>query len=260
MLPLHTDNKFSFEKFDLEGFSVIVWLPPDYHYHGKPKYPVFFMNDGQNLFDSSTSFSGVAWEADITAEKMIKNNEIESFIIVGICNRGEKRIYDYAPFKDKNRNDGGGAHEYLKFLIDKLIPLIRQKYRVKIKPENNAIGGSSLGGLFSLWAAYENPKIFGKAAVISPALWWNDNKIINLIRERKGIKLWIDMGKKEGEIIPEMNNPTKSTRMLVQKLQQLGYSPSSFIYKEYENGEHNEKSWAERFPEILKFLFPYKVN
>ncbi|MGM0607383.1 MAG: alpha/beta hydrolase [Candidatus Muiribacteriota bacterium] len=261
MLPIdaqfnNTNNNLL--KHQIDEWTIFVHLPQEYKFEIRKKYPVFYLHDGQNLFDPETSFSNVAWEADKQADKLIKEQKIEPLIIVGIANRGEKRIDDYSPYFDEKQGAGGKATEYLEGITQKIQPFINKKYRCKVKPYNTAIGGSSLGGLFSLWASYKKPLVFGKAAVISPSIWWSDRKILGEIKERKKIKLWIDMGKNEGETAQESKIMLMDARKLVQKLQNNGFSPGSFLYKEYEGATHHEKAWQERFWEVLTFLFPTK--
>jgi len=74
----------------LKPRDVIVWLPPGYAIEKDKRYPVLYMHDGQNLFDPITSFQGIDWQVDETAELLIKNQEINPIIIVGIYNTANR--------------------------------------------------------------------------------------------------------------------------------------------------------------------------
>jgi enterochelin esterase-like enzyme len=75
-----------------------VWLPPDYDGWGAVRYPVFYLNDGQNLFDPATAFAGVHWQVGETATRLIAEQKIRSLIIVGIDNT-KSRAREYIPYK-----------------------------------------------------------------------------------------------------------------------------------------------------------------
>jgi enterochelin esterase-like enzyme len=83
--------------------NVLVMLPPGYDEEPERRYPVFYMNDGQNLFDATTAFGGQEWHVDETADSMIRAGQIEPMIIVGIYNTGQHRIHEYTPSVDKKQ-------------------------------------------------------------------------------------------------------------------------------------------------------------
>src|SRR5436305_11263085 len=77
--------------------QVLVYLPPGYSRFSRRRYPVLYLHDGQNVFDAATSFGGVEWGVDETAQRLIRQNLIEPLIIVAVANTGEERIHEYAP-------------------------------------------------------------------------------------------------------------------------------------------------------------------
>src|SRR5262249_11718724 len=77
--------------------DVLVYLPRGYGRLSGRRYPVLYLHDGQNVFDAATSFSGVEWGVDETAERLTKENLIEPLIIVAVANMGEKRVDEYTP-------------------------------------------------------------------------------------------------------------------------------------------------------------------
>src|SRR5438132_13464021 len=99
--------------------DVLVYLPPGYSRFSRRHYPVFYLHDGQNVFDAATSFAGVEWGADETAERLIAAKLIEPLIIVAIANMGNDRIHEYAPTRGvidarakRKKRSRGRAREY----------------------------------------------------------------------------------------------------------------------------------------------------
>ena len=132
--------------------DVIVYLPPGYRKTKMKRYPVLYLQDGQNLFDGATSFiPGRDWGVDETAERLIKAGEIEPLIIVGIYNTGMDRLDEYTPTADDRLKKGGSADLYGRMLVDELKPFIDSSYRTNSGHEHTGLGGSSLGGLVSLY-------------------------------------------------------------------------------------------------------------
>ena len=236
-----------------------VWLPPDYETNKEQRYPVLYMHDGQNLFDAATAFIGIEWGADETADRLIRAGKILPLIIVGIANTPD-RMSEYTPWVDDSRKSGGKGDAYAKFLIDEVKPFIDKTYRTKPDRTNTGVAGSSLGGLISLHIAMTHPETFSKCAAISPALMWADGRIMKNIEAKpdglKGMRLWFDMGTREGRQIESFSSAVGWTRRLAKSLDGGGLKPGvDYRYMEVEGGEHNEGAWAARFDQILDFLY-----
>src|ERR1700745_3598721 len=77
--------------------DVLVYLPHRYRRFSRRRYPVLYLHDGQNVFDAATSFSGVEWSVDETAERLIRTKIIEPLIVVAVANVGEDRVHEYTP-------------------------------------------------------------------------------------------------------------------------------------------------------------------
>jgi predicted alpha/beta superfamily hydrolase len=231
--------------------TVLVYLPPGYD-GGEQRYPVLYLNDGQNVFDQATAFSD-EWRVDETAQQLIKSCRIEPLIIVGIYNAGDRRVDEYTPTVDPAKG-GGGADIYGRMLVDDLKPFIDATYRTLPDPENTALGGSSLGGLLTLYLGLRHPTTFGKLAVLSPSVWWGDGVIVREVEalpRKTPQRMWVDAGRREGDdVIPDV-------RRLRDALVDKGWSiGEDLMYFEARGGEHNERSWAKRVRPFLKFLFP----
>lgn len=237
--------------------NVLVYLPPNYGQNPEQRYPVMYMHDAQNLFNPEDAFGGVAWEADETAQRLILAGEIDPLIIVGIYNSGERRIDDYTPVQSaggRMRGRGGQADQYGRMIIEELKPFIDQTYLTRPEREFTGIGGSSLGGLVSLHLGFKRPDIFSRVAAISPAVWWANNQIIRetaLLPERIPLRIWLDIGKKEGVRIKHQ------VRAMREMLLAQGWTAGADLgYLEIPNARHEEAAWAARFDQVLKFLYP----
>ena len=232
--------------------DVLVWLPPGYD-AGAGHYPVLYMHDGQNLFEPDTAFQkGEHWRLGETAAALIDAGTIEPLIIVGIYNTGNHRKEEYTPTRDA-RLGGGGANDYGRMMVEELKPLIDRTYRTRPDPDSTGIGGSSLGGLVSLYLAFTHPQVFRRVAALSPSVWWNWRAILKTVRQARSkppLRIWLDMGTAEGK------RGLDDARLLKAALVGLGFSVGVDLhYAEYEGATHSEQSWAERVGPMLKFLF-----
>ncbi len=234
--------------------DVIVYLPPEYEQHSANRFPVLYMQDGQNLFDGATSFiPGQEWQVDETAEYLIRSAEIEPLLIVGIYNTGEHRIDEYTPTHDAFLR-GGKSHLYARLLVEELKPMIDAHYRTRTAPEDTGLGGSSLGGLVTLAVGLTHPHVFGKLAVHSPSVWWDKRVILETLRdlrERPSQRIWLDVGTNEG--VRAQRDVRRLRDALRKKRWKLG---QDLAYLEAEGAGHNEAAWAGRVAAMLKWLFP----
>jgi predicted alpha/beta superfamily hydrolase len=238
--------------------TIAVDLPPGYNEHPDQRYPVLYMHDGQNVFDAKTSFIGVEWRADETAEQLIRDKKVPPFIIVGIYNNAD-RISEYTPLADAARG-GGRGDAYLAFIVETLKPFIDKTYRTQSEPEHTGIAGSSLGGLISLYAVYHCPDVFGMAGVMSPYLPWANGAILQYVRShapRVRPRIWIDIGTAESEETDRagLAPPIAACRELASILEAAGARPEvDFHYEEVVGGHHNERDWAARLDRMIMFL------
>ena len=177
-IRLHKDftSRFIAAKRD-----IIVYLPPGYNASPELRHPVLYLHDGQNLFDPATAFAGNDWRLRETAEDLLQRGAIEPFIIVGIYNTGPKRLAEYTPVRDR-RGRGGCARAYGKLIVQDLKPFIDSEYRTLPEVGHTGLGGSSLGGLVTLYLGLQYPEVFSKLLVMSPSVWWADRAILRRVR------------------------------------------------------------------------------
>ena len=183
--------------------DVLVYLPPGYDATKSRRYSVLYLHDGQNLFDGATSFiAGQEWRVDETAQTLIATGKIEPLIIVGINNAGKDRINEYTPAEDAKYKLGGKADLYGRMLVEELKPFIDTHYRTKRDAKHTGLGGSSLGGLASIYLALKYSSVFGRAAVVSPSVWFANKQIVHsleALRKKPKVRIWMDSEQKREE-------------------------------------------------------------
>jgi predicted alpha/beta superfamily hydrolase len=234
--------------------SVMVYVPPEYFSQRERRFPVLYLQDGQNLFDGRTSYvAGKTWRANTTADALVEAGEIEPVILVGVANTGLRRMAEYTPSRDYKMG-GGEGYSYGRLLVEELKPFIDARYRTLAGPEDTGLGGSSLGGLESLYVGLEFRGVYGRLAVMSPSLWWNHRAIFRYVEragERPGSRIWMDMGTAEGA------RHVRDTDQMERLLVELGWREGVDLkYVKAEGAVHDEEAWAARFGEVLRFLFP----
>ncbi|RPI70595.1 MAG: alpha/beta hydrolase [Ignavibacteriales bacterium] len=221
--------------------DIIVWLPPSYKEDAKRHYPVLYMHDGQNIMDPKTSFAGADWRVDETLTRLIKQNQIQEIIVVGIYNTKE-RLEEYSSSKK--------GIKYIRFIVDELKPFIDSEYRTMPGRENTAILGSSMGGLISFLLVWNHPDVFSKAGCLSSSFYYHEDHAIKIVKNcsgpKKNIKIYIDHGE---------DGLVRGQKMFC-ALTKKGYLIGSDIDYYYAPGaEHNETAWADRLERPLLFFF-----
>ena len=237
-----------------------VWLPPGYDdpANADRHYSVLYLNDGQNLFEAGTSFTGVEWQVDETADRLIREGAIPPMIIVGIDNAAKDRIREYMPHRSLHpmmlRVQGG---RYPDFLIKEVMPFVARNYRVAAGPENTGLGGSSLGALIALYTVWFCPWRFGRLLLESPSLWASNRQAI---RESRNLKRWpervyLATGTSETGQKDRDQSVVDDVRELAGILRRAGLDDKRLKLVIEDGATHHESAWARRFPEALAFLF-----
>lgn len=260
---------------------VDVWLPQGYS--PKKKYAVLYMHDGQMLYDSSINWNKQEWGIDETITRLMKEKKIKDVIVVGVWNSGKYRHTDYFPQKPfeslsqqerdtlyyaKRTNgalvfQGEKVHSdlYLKFLVTELKPFIDKTYSTKTDRANTYIGGSSMGGLISMYAICEYPNVFGGAACLSthwPGVFsMDDNPVpavfMNYLRNHLPSpathKIYFDYG---DATLDALYPPLQ--KMADEIMKEKGFTSSNWITKYYPGEDHSENAWRKRLDIPLLFL------
>lgn len=223
--------------------DIVVFLPADYA-HRKKRYPVLYMHDGQNLIDPATAFLGQPWRIDLSIDRLTRSRKIPELIVVGIYNT-PARISEYAA--------GETGHFYAQFVIHELKPMIDRIYRTRPGREFTAVAGSSMGGLSAFFFSWHYPEVFSKSAALSSSFFWRNSKMIYDVQiyqgPKKDIRIYMDVGSWERTLQSGFDKMTAA-------LEEKGYAQNvDFVAHREEGGEHNERSWGDRFWRPLTFLF-----
>ena len=237
-----------------------VWLPPRYDAaENKTRhYPVLYLNDGQNLFDRATAYTGIEWEVDETADRLIRQEEIPPLVVVGIDNAQNDRIKEYVPYRTFNppilRPQG---KRYPEFLIREVMPFVIERYRIARGPENTGLGGSSLGALISLYTVIDCEGIFGRLLLESPSLYIAQRRLLKHTRFflQWQERIFLGIGTRESGRDDKDRQVVEDVRELERILRRAGLDNKRLRVRIDEGAVHSESEWAKRLPEALTFLF-----
>ncbi|HSD09061.1 alpha/beta hydrolase [Flavobacterium sp.] len=270
----------NFKSTFVDARNIDVWLPDDYS--SKEKYAVLYMHDGQMLYDAEASWNKTAWEVDEVASKLMAENKTRKFIVVGIWNNNVKRHPEYFPQKpyeslSQNQKDKITidlksseafkpiSDNYLKFLVTELKPFIDKTFSTKKDQQNTFIAGSSMGGLISIYAICEYPKVFGGAACLSthwPGTFSLENNPIpeafaNYLKRNlpnpKNHKIYFDYG---DQTLDSLYPPLQQKIDII--MRSKGYNENNWMTKFFPGDDHSENSWSKRLNIPLEFLLKDK--
>ncbi|MFN7132736.1 MAG: alpha/beta hydrolase [Myxococcales bacterium] len=235
----------------LQARNVRVWLPPGFR--RGTHTPVLYMFDGQNVFDDGPSYSG-GWYVHEALERLgAKLPRLP--VVVGIDHGGERRLDELSPFQ--SHQSQGHADRLLAWMTRALVPAVARELRLLTGREETFIGGSSMGGLCSLYALFRHPEVFAGAMCMSPSFWFADGRIFSWLEERPlppAARLYLDCGAREGR---SMLPPTER---MADYLTKRGFPRTRLLFKADPRGTHSEKDWRRRLPGALRFLFGADAN
>ena len=267
----------------VDARDVTVWLPPGYQ-GGNARYPVLYMHDGQNLFDSSRAPFGAEWGVDEHVARLARSGQIATPIVVGIGNT-PLRLREYIPanliaaLPDDMRADvqaiyGGEplSEGYLRFLVEALKPFIDRTYRTRPGRDDTVIMGSSMGGLISMYALMRHPEVFGAAGCVSTH--WPIR--IEQLTDETALAAWRDRlteawaGVVRADLPPPGNHRLSFDRgdesldafyaefqtRIDATVRAAGWTPDRFRSLVFPGAGHNEASWNQRLDAPLTFLLP----
>jgi predicted alpha/beta superfamily hydrolase len=264
-----------------------IYLPRGYAEHTARKYPVLYMHDGQNCFEafSGDSFAG-SWRAEQTADRLIGQGLMRECIIVGVSHGGPKRIVEYLPpystytptpgkpvhrSPGKTRSKGrrpepvrGRADFTLAYYQHDVAAYLQREYRVLAGREETATCGSSMGGLFSAYIAWEHPEFARHHAIMSPSFWMTRTRggrveAIERLRTLTppDVRLWLDSGTLDapGRGDDGAAETLAARRALLENGFRDDAGPNLKYYRD-EGAVHSEAAWAARLHLVFEFLFP----
>jgi predicted alpha/beta superfamily hydrolase len=228
-----------------------IWALLPFNYHqSTDSYPVLYLQDAQNLFNEGSAFGN--WEIDKKMSILAEYGRGE-VIIIAIENGSEDRIKEYVLDHDSITENAEGK-KYIRFLADTLKPYVDSVYRTKQEREFTGIGGSSLGGLISIYSGFLYPEVYSKLMIFSPSLWLNpanDFPQMNF-KNPYNIKVYLYGGESEG------SQMTERIHLFEQQLEEWETTHSlQFEIKTSINheGKHQEFFWSQEFPRAVEWLY-----
>ncbi|WP_211748201.1 alpha/beta hydrolase-fold protein [Paenibacillus sp. Marseille-Q4541] len=234
---------------------VWIYLPRSYN-KGDRSYPVFYMHDGQNVFNQATSW-GTEWGVDETLEQMTLEDPALEAIVVAIDHGGDERNNEYNFTINAEYGFGGKGEAYAEFLAETLKPYIDSHYRTLPEPEHTIIAGSSFGAYVSLFTAIRYPDCFGRVGGISFVMWHDNGAIIQLIQQSvlsPGLRVYLSIGELETDN-PDFNQTAYEHVALARETIIASGVPESRIrFDVVTGGTHHESTWSPLFPEVHRWL------
>lgn len=248
-------------KYLKEKRTVAVWLPPGYE-ASTDRLPVLYMLDGQNLMDEATAAFGEEWGVDESLFELIETKKIPPLIVVAVWN-SPLRMSEYTFSRDQRVGQGGDGANFLRFLIEELKPFVDDNYRTAKSAEQTWIGGSSLGGLFALYASAKRSDIFGGCLAFSPSLHWDEEHVLTSAANGElkwsRCNIWISMGASEGSSSESQIANVERVERLDKMLREAA-SESEVTLKIFDGeiATHREPSWRAQFPLAIEHMLSTK--
>jgi predicted alpha/beta superfamily hydrolase len=232
---------------------VRVWVPDD----ARPGCPAVYLQDGQNVFSRGGDERYRPWHVDEALADLIARRAVEPPVVVGIDHLGEGRISEYAPFRDPSLPFGAGALGYEAFLCGEVVPFVERAYGTGGNRASRFIGGSSMGGLVSLWIAARQHEGFAGVAAFSPTAMWARYAVLDVIppAHECRLRLYVDAGSHEVLDIGGAHfDYGGAARRVGSHLRRLGFDDDRLRVVLDPHGGHDEGSWARRFPGAMAWL------
>lgn len=287
--PMIVEGDFYSEILGMKR-KVRVYLPPSYGKDSARRYPVLYLQDGQNVFTTAgtnAAFGWGNWELDRTVDKLSRQGKMAEIIMVGIdCATNRYQEYRGSSTRAKTRSDPASmptanvSARYAQFLIKELKPKIDFLYHTRKKAADTAVMGSSMGGICSLVLAWDHPKVFGHAASLSGAFQVENQEFLRRLQNENGkpkpIRIYLDSGFTD---YTGGDDERAKTTAVASELKRLGWKPGKNLlhfvddkifkepeleklgvrrdkWKEAQTNQHNEFYWRQRAWRPLTFLFP----
>jgi enterochelin esterase-like enzyme len=264
--------------------QVDVWLPDGFAAHKKTD--VLIMHDGQMLFDSTITWNQQEWGVDECLTKLKQEGLLtRQVLVIGIHNDPYNRYqeffpnsaYDFLPDSLQKRFESelwGGlpsADQYLANVMELIVPMVEDKFKVSSKRNRHFMIGSSMGAIVSYYALGKHPKELDGVAGLSIHLpMINASKYDSTVqsksfeallayasspKERRIYrkKIWIDRGTVG---LDALYRPYFD--FFCHGIAQSIPRNNLFIYKTYEGAGHSERDWNARLAEVVCWLLNEK--
>jgi enterochelin esterase-like enzyme len=239
---------------------ITVWLPPGSRRRlGRYRYPVLYLNDGQNLFEPQRAYAGNTWRAAEIAEDLVRRSRIPPMLLVGIDHGEVRRAREYLPVEDV-RNPFARkplGREYAEFVAREVLPFVARNYPVVTGASTTGFGGSSYGAISALYTALVKPGVFGRLLIESPSLYVGRAHLLRMARRaaRWPARVYLGVGTAEAGRRKIDEETVRNVLLLERTLHRARLGPRRLRVHVDEGAGHTESAWASRFPEALEFLF-----
>jgi predicted alpha/beta superfamily hydrolase len=242
------------------ALHVRVLLPPSYAEQDGQRYPVLYCQDGQSVWSDGTDPYGV-WGLDRVLADLWDMAAVGELIVVSI-DTGVGRLERLGPVPDPIHGGGQDSAGHLRGIVEVLKPLIDREYRTRTDRASTVAMGASLGGLFSFWAAWQHPEVFGGAICLSSSFWWGDRFALGLVARGCPTPrpvLYLDCGNAASgfEHDASTRDGNFNTRAMYRALRAHGYAGGdAAVLLNWPGHHHDAHSWAARIATPLQLLFP----
>jgi predicted alpha/beta superfamily hydrolase len=226
-----------------------IWalLPHDYD-TSTESYPVLYLQDAQNLFNENAPFGN--WQIDKKLAVM-SDYGIGKIIIIAIEHAEKERLIEYNV--GRTILGEGQGKKYIRFIADTLKPFIDKNFRTKSEREFTGIGGSSMGGLVSIFSGLMYPEVYGKLMIFSPSLWVIPKIKFSFLDlfEPAETKIYLYAGGDESETM--IKHVKKFKKRLLKR--EKGKENMKVNLSINMDGKHSETYWSDEFPKAIEWLF-----
>lgn len=238
-----------------EKRSAYVYVPDEAQYNSEARFPVLYMFDGQNLFFDDRATFGKSWGM----LEYLGPNNIPLIVAAIECSHHAEdepcggRLSEYSPFSFSDAEWGsvtGRGKHTMDYIVNEFKPFIDANYPTLPQRRYTFIGGSSMGGLMTLYALMKYNNVFSRGAALSPSLEFSFEDIMDMIEgSRIGrTHLYMDYGSREMLPAKRKRAYAKTAAALIRK----GVFLESRIIP---GGTHSEESWQRQVPFFIQALF-----
>lgn len=226
---------------------IAALLPHNYHETDR-RYPVLYLQDGQNLFGDFAPFG--SWEVPAKLA-WLSERGLGDIIIISIDHGESERLEEFTPSRPTSLGIGEGK-KYASFLAETLKPYIDQHFRTLPEREHTGIGGSSMGALISIYATMQHPLVYSKLLIFSPSLWVIPEINEEFVRGTPSYygRIYLYGGTEEGSGMVEHLHHLHA---LIKENPHGRNLPVMLSIRE--GGQHNEAAWGVEFPKAVEWLF-----
>mgnify|MGYP004529360659 FL=1 len=235
-----------------EQRRVYVYLPTMYEAQPERHFPVLYMFDGQNVFFDADATYGKSWGmADY-----LDYTDTPLIVAAVECNAGadNERLVEYSPYRFDDPQLGhfdGKGQATMSWFIHRFKPFIDHNFRTLPDRGHTFIGGSSMGGLMSLYALLQCNDTFSRAAALSPSIWVSPEKLSGLVGRAKlepGTVLYMDYGSRE---MGNHDGMRKDFAEMCSRIMNRGIHLTARLVP---GGTHSEASWEKQLPFVIHTL------